>query len=186
MSSDTESTVCDPRSEVAPEPQVPKGPGQIRRVPQLFTATARPTPVVPPQVQQLGSGGWDAKKKAEYPKSSLFGDDSAWLTRSCPQGHAHALKDSYDPDGLNELADIPIGSGVLFERLCHACPEVRDDAKMSAIAIFSTHRQFKCFCPAECAANLKERYCGCFSTCRSELYDHLSRCLLMLVSNVKR
>ena len=26
----------------------------------------------------------------------------------------------------------------------------------------------------------------CFSTCRSELYDHLSRCLLMLVSNVKR
>ena len=52
MSSDTESTVCDPRSEVAPEPQVPKGPGQIRRVPQLFTATARSTPVVPPQVQQ--------------------------------------------------------------------------------------------------------------------------------------
>ncbi|EOD04715.1 hypothetical protein EMIHUDRAFT_220848 [Emiliania huxleyi CCMP1516] len=42
MSSDTESTVCDPRLEVAPEPQVPKGPGQIRRVPQLFTATARP------------------------------------------------------------------------------------------------------------------------------------------------
>ena len=38
MSSDTESTVCDPRLEVAPEPQVPKGPGQIRRVPQLFTA----------------------------------------------------------------------------------------------------------------------------------------------------
>lgn len=37
MSSDTESTVCDPRLEVAPEPQVPKGPGQIRRVPQLFT-----------------------------------------------------------------------------------------------------------------------------------------------------
>ncbi|EOD23668.1 hypothetical protein EMIHUDRAFT_239306, partial [Emiliania huxleyi CCMP1516] len=31
MSSDTESTVCDPRLEVAPEPQVPKGPGQIRR-----------------------------------------------------------------------------------------------------------------------------------------------------------
>ena len=55
MSSDTESTVCDPRSEVAPEPQVPKGPGQIRRVPQLFTATARPTPVVPPQVQQGGT-----------------------------------------------------------------------------------------------------------------------------------
>ena len=53
MSSDTESTVCDPRSEVAPEPQVPKGPGQIRRVPQLFTATARSTPVVPPQVQQV-------------------------------------------------------------------------------------------------------------------------------------
>ena len=52
MSSDTESTVCDPRLEVAPEPQVPKGPGQIRRVPQLFTATARSTPVVPPQVQQ--------------------------------------------------------------------------------------------------------------------------------------
>ena len=73
-----------------------------------------------------------------------------------------------------------------MERLCHQCPEVRDDAKMSAIAILSTHRQFKCFCPAECAANLKERYCGCFSTCRSELYDHLSRCLLMLVSNVKR
>ena len=53
MSSDTESTVCDPRLEVAPEPQVPKGPGQIRRVPQLFTATARSTPVVPPQVQQV-------------------------------------------------------------------------------------------------------------------------------------
>ena len=87
MSSDTESTVCDPRSEVAPEPQVPKGPGQIRRVPQLFTATAWSTPVVPPQVQQLGSGGWDAKKKAECPKSSLLGDNSAWL---------------------NELADIPI------------------------------------------------------------------------------
>ena len=117
---------------------------------------------------------------------ALFGDSSAWLTQSCLQGHAHALKDSYDPDGLNELADIPIGSGVLFERLCHACPEVRDDAKMSAIAIFSTHRQFKRFCPAECAANPKERYCGCFSTCRSELYDHLSRCLLMLASNVKR
>ena len=46
------ATVCDPRSEVAPEPQVPKGPGQTRRVPQLFTATAWSTPVVPPQVQQ--------------------------------------------------------------------------------------------------------------------------------------
>ena len=53
MSSDTESTACDPRLEVAPEPQVPKGPGQIRRVPQLFTATAWSTPVVPPQVQQV-------------------------------------------------------------------------------------------------------------------------------------
>ena len=52
MPSDTASTACDPRLEVAPEPQVPKGPGQIRRVPQLFTATARSTPVVPPQVQQ--------------------------------------------------------------------------------------------------------------------------------------
>ena len=73
MSSDTESTVCDPRLEVASEPQVPKGPGQIRRVPQLFTATARSTPVVPPQVQQLGSGGWDAKKKAECPKVQQHG-----------------------------------------------------------------------------------------------------------------
>ena len=58
MSSDTESTVCDPRLEVASEPQVPKGPGQIRRVPQLFTATARSTPVVPPQVQQDSGGNW--------------------------------------------------------------------------------------------------------------------------------
>ena len=56
MSSDTESTVCDPRLEVAPEPQVPKGPGQIRRVPQLFSCSqqqhGQSTPVVPPQVQQ--------------------------------------------------------------------------------------------------------------------------------------
>ena len=75
MSSDTESTVCDPRLEVAPEPQVPKGPGQIRRVPQLFTATARSTPVVPPQVQQLGSGGWDAnQEEGRVPQSA-----AAWV-----------------------------------------------------------------------------------------------------------
>ena len=60
MPSDTASTVCDPRSEVAPEPEVPEGPGQTRQhvlavTPPFVLPAARSTTVVPPQVQQDGS-----------------------------------------------------------------------------------------------------------------------------------
>jgi len=63
MSSDTVSTVCDPRSDRGrtrvknpSQKSPPKGPGQTRLVPQRFTATARSTPIVPPQVQQQRRG----------------------------------------------------------------------------------------------------------------------------------
>ena len=65
MPSDTASTACDPRSEVAPEPEVPKGPAQTRQHvlagcsphPPFVLPAARSTTVVPPQVQQDGTRG---------------------------------------------------------------------------------------------------------------------------------